>query len=135
MDLYSNFKPEALRLNGVKNPIGVSFDPVERMVYWTDVEKREINRASLDGSRQDTIAIENIGRKKDKPSTDYRKPEGRLLLYFHTELTLFMVSIDLDLNNNANLLAFIFSFLFLFVTEKYSMTKIWEKMICLMIFF
>ncbi|XP_030855970.1 low-density lipoprotein receptor-related protein 5-like [Strongylocentrotus purpuratus] len=62
VDLYSNFKPEALRLNGVKNPIGISFDPVERMVYWTDVEKREVNRASLDGSRQDTIAIENIGQ-------------------------------------------------------------------------
>ena len=81
VDLYSNFKPEALRLNGVKNPIGVSFDPVERMVYWTDVEKREVNRASLDGSRQDTIAIENIGRKKDKPSTDYRKPGG---VYYYT---------------------------------------------------
>nr|XP_054752462.1 low-density lipoprotein receptor-related protein 2-like [Lytechinus pictus] len=62
VNINSNFKPEALRLNGLKNPIGVGFDQAENMVYWTDVKKREVNRATVDGSWQETIAIENIGQ-------------------------------------------------------------------------
>ena len=51
------------KLDSVMNPVGVTYDPVDKMVYWSDVTNQEINRASLDGTQQETIATENIGSK------------------------------------------------------------------------
>ena len=32
-----------------QNPVAVDYDPVERMVYWSDVETRTIRRTKLEG--------------------------------------------------------------------------------------
>ncbi|XP_070581303.1 low-density lipoprotein receptor-related protein 4-like [Ptychodera flava] len=45
-----------LPLSDVVSPIALDYDYVEGKVYWTDVEKNTINRASLDGSHQEVIA-------------------------------------------------------------------------------
>ncbi len=45
-------------LKGLTNPVSVDYDPVEKMVYWNDVETRPtatISRARLDGSHQATV--------------------------------------------------------------------------------
>ncbi|XP_071798807.1 uncharacterized protein [Asterias amurensis] len=46
-----------LPLVGLIRPVAVDFDPVEQMVYWTDVGKPspKISRAHLDGSDQRTL--------------------------------------------------------------------------------
>lgn len=35
---------------GVQHAIAIDYDPVDELVYWTDDEKRLIQRAKLDGS-------------------------------------------------------------------------------------
>ncbi len=45
-------------LKGLKNPVSVDYDPVEKMVYWNDKQTRPratISRARLDGSHQATV--------------------------------------------------------------------------------
>ena len=42
-------------LQNVDRPVAVDFDPVEQKVYWTDVSRDTISRASLDGSNQQLI--------------------------------------------------------------------------------
>lgn len=49
-----------LPLGTMRNPIAVSYDPQERMVYWSDVKEHCINRARLDGSHRQRIISENI---------------------------------------------------------------------------
>lgn len=53
---YTNFM---LPLNGLKHAIAIDFDPVEKMLYWTDEQARVIRRAYLNGSnQQDVISTE-----------------------------------------------------------------------------
>ena len=37
---------------GVQHAIAIDYDPVDGFVYWTDDEKRLIQRAKLDGTRK-----------------------------------------------------------------------------------
>ncbi|XP_072045347.1 scavenger receptor cysteine-rich domain-containing group B protein-like [Amphiura filiformis] len=46
-------------LQNVQRPVAVDFDPVDQLVYWTDVTTNTINRASLDGSNQQVV-ISNL---------------------------------------------------------------------------
>ena len=39
-----------LNIHGVRNAVAVDYDPVERMVYWTDDKVRAVRRARLDGT-------------------------------------------------------------------------------------
>ena len=39
-------------LTNVVSPLGLDFDAVEDMVYWTDTTTDTINRANVDGSRE-----------------------------------------------------------------------------------
>lgn len=41
---------------GVRHAIAIDYDPVDGLVYWTDDEKRLIQRAKLDGSGKSTAA-------------------------------------------------------------------------------
>ncbi len=49
-----------LPLDGVINPVAVDYDPVEGMVYWTDVgnPSPKISKAHLDGSGQMILVYE-----------------------------------------------------------------------------
>ena len=40
---------------GVQHAIAIDYDPVDGFVYWTDDEKRLIQRAQLDGTRKTII--------------------------------------------------------------------------------
>ncbi|XP_071510756.1 low-density lipoprotein receptor-related protein 6-like [Diadema antillarum] len=68
--LESAYQPQALPIT-IPNPVGVSYDPVEEKVYWSDVKFRRIGRASLDGSQQelfdntgyaDSLAVDSVSR-------------------------------------------------------------------------
>ncbi|XP_038072970.1 low-density lipoprotein receptor-related protein 2-like [Patiria miniata] len=52
-----------LHLSGVARPVAVGYDPVEGMVYWSDISTSlpspKISRANLDGSKQETI-VDNL---------------------------------------------------------------------------
>jgi hypothetical protein len=39
-----------LDIHGIRHAVAVDYDPVDRMVYWTDDEVRALRRARLDGS-------------------------------------------------------------------------------------
>ena len=38
-----------------ESPIGVDYDPITKMVYWTDVTDTRINRIHLDGSGREVV--------------------------------------------------------------------------------
>ncbi|XP_072045350.1 uncharacterized protein [Amphiura filiformis] len=42
-------------LQNVQRPVAVDFDPVDQLVYWTDVTMNTINRASVDGTNQQVV--------------------------------------------------------------------------------
>ncbi|XP_072019599.1 uncharacterized protein [Amphiura filiformis] len=46
---------EALPLQNIGQPVAVDFDPVDHKVYWTDVRRRIISRAKLDGTEQEVV--------------------------------------------------------------------------------
>ncbi|XP_038074977.1 uncharacterized protein LOC119742848 [Patiria miniata] len=53
---------EALPLSGLVSPVAVDYDPVEKMVYWTDRGSQpthKISRARLDGSNQ-MIVVDDL---------------------------------------------------------------------------
>ncbi|XP_070561269.1 uncharacterized protein [Ptychodera flava] len=50
----------SLPLRDLLNPIAIDFDVLEERVYWTDVNKKTINRASLDGIWQEEILSANV---------------------------------------------------------------------------
>lgn len=41
------------------SPVAVAFDPVERVVYWTDFNKYSIGKKSIDGSQRGPVIIFN----------------------------------------------------------------------------
>ena len=49
-------------LQDVKQPLAVDYDPVESMVYWTDVELQTISRAFLDGTGQEVVVDSLSGK-------------------------------------------------------------------------
>ena len=59
----TTFEPKALFLPSIQNPIAVSFDPIDRKVYWTDVTSKTLSRASLDGNDYQVIARDGIEGK------------------------------------------------------------------------
>lgn len=64
MDLTdSAYAPNALPLGQMSNPIAVAYDPREEKVYWSDVVKKTISRAGLDGSNKQVIVSSNIESK------------------------------------------------------------------------
>ncbi|XP_022109029.1 low-density lipoprotein receptor-related protein 4-like [Acanthaster planci] len=52
---------QALPLTNVSNPLSVGYDPLLGMVYWSDVTKGTISRASLAGGNQEVIVTSNHG--------------------------------------------------------------------------
>ncbi|XP_071510754.1 uncharacterized protein [Diadema antillarum] len=83
-----NFEPEALRLTSIQNPIAVTFDPVDRLVYWTDVAAKTISRGSLDGQRQEVILSAEV-QHPDGIAVD---SSSRLLYWTDFELQTLSVS-------------------------------------------
>ncbi|XP_025083263.1 low-density lipoprotein receptor-related protein 4-like isoform X2 [Pomacea canaliculata] len=47
VDTGSNF---VIPIDGLSNPIGIDYDPVDGRLYWTDVIEKTIRSANLDGS-------------------------------------------------------------------------------------
>ena len=39
-----------LPVSGLRQAVAVDFDPVDKFMYWSDVEKLEIKRSRLDGT-------------------------------------------------------------------------------------
>ncbi|PNF27659.1 hypothetical protein B7P43_G15338 [Cryptotermes secundus] len=54
---YTNF---VLPLSGIKHAIAVDYDPVDGYLYWTDDEARALQRARLDGSRQENLVVTEV---------------------------------------------------------------------------
>ncbi len=50
-----NLEYTTIPLANTGAPCGVDYDPVDQMVYWTDIEKKTISRAFLDGSGQEVL--------------------------------------------------------------------------------
>ena len=49
-----------LHLDGVKHAIAIDYDPVERLVYWTDDEVKAIRRSDLDGGNDEDIVTTEV---------------------------------------------------------------------------
>ncbi|XP_072018651.1 low-density lipoprotein receptor-related protein 6-like [Amphiura filiformis] len=55
-------------LQDVQRPVAVDYDPVEQRVYWTDVRKRTINRAFINGTAQEEVLrLSNIPGAQSVP--------------------------------------------------------------------
>lgn len=50
-----DFLDVVLEISDVRNAIAIDYDPVERMVYWTDDDLHVIRRASINGSGKQTL--------------------------------------------------------------------------------
>ncbi|XP_071951355.1 uncharacterized protein [Antedon mediterranea] len=50
----------ALPLGMMSNSVAIDFDPVDKMVYWTDVDSGSINRAKLDGTMREIVARRGV---------------------------------------------------------------------------
>ena len=49
-----------LPAESVKHAIAIDYDPVDRLVYWTDDEVRAIRRADLDGGNDEDIVTTEV---------------------------------------------------------------------------
>lgn len=49
-----------LPLTGIKHAIAIDFDPVDKMLYWTDEQASAIRRAYLDGSGQEDVIVAEV---------------------------------------------------------------------------
>ena len=49
-----------MHLDGVKHAIAIDYDPVERLVYWTDDEVKAIRRSDLDGGNDEDIVTTEV---------------------------------------------------------------------------
>ena len=45
-----DFTEVVVPVSGMKHAVAVDFDPVDKMLYWSDDEKLEIKRSKLDGT-------------------------------------------------------------------------------------
>ena len=50
-------------LDDVLVPVAVDYDPVEQKVYWTDVRRRTISRAYLNGTDQEVVVSFLLGKE------------------------------------------------------------------------
>lgn len=48
-------------LDNVESAVGLAWDPVNRMIYWSDLTTHTISRANLDGSSRQTVVNNNLG--------------------------------------------------------------------------
>ncbi|XP_054165416.1 low-density lipoprotein receptor-related protein 6-like [Oppia nitens] len=55
-----DFTDVILPLRHIKHAIAVDFDPVDKMIYWTDDEVHVIRRAYLNGSHQEDIVATEV---------------------------------------------------------------------------
>ena len=46
---------QQIPLENISHPVAVDYDPVEGKVYWTDVVEKTINRAFVNGTKQEVI--------------------------------------------------------------------------------
>ena len=51
----------ALPISDLEYPVAVTYDPVSKHVYWTDLTYGSITKAALDGSFKQTIVFDNNG--------------------------------------------------------------------------
>jgi hypothetical protein len=49
-----------LQVEGVKHAIAIDYDPVDRLVYWTDDEVKAIRRSDLDGGNAEDIVTTEV---------------------------------------------------------------------------
>lgn len=54
---FTNFK---IPLHGLKRAMNIDYDPVEKYIYWTDDELKNIQRSKLDGSKQENIVSSDM---------------------------------------------------------------------------
>ena len=46
----ADFTEVVVPVSGMKHAVAVDFDPLDKMLYWSDDEKLEIKRSKLDGT-------------------------------------------------------------------------------------
>ncbi|XP_071508204.1 uncharacterized protein [Diadema antillarum] len=57
---FANLTFTELPFNGLQRPVAVGFDPVEGLVYWSDIRGGTISAASINGTNQ-RIIVDNLG--------------------------------------------------------------------------
>ncbi|XP_065210079.1 low-density lipoprotein receptor-related protein 6 [Planococcus citri] len=55
-----DFTSIKIPLQGVKRAVSIDYDPIEKFIYWTDDETKNIQRASLNGSKQENVVTEDV---------------------------------------------------------------------------
>lgn len=51
-------------MNGIKSAFSLAWDQKTNSIFWTDIEKYTINRASINGSNQEVIVQYNLRNNK-----------------------------------------------------------------------
>ena len=44
-------------VSGLRHAVAIDFDPVNKLVYWSDDEKLEIKRSKMDGTGRAAVAF------------------------------------------------------------------------------
>ncbi|XP_071508194.1 uncharacterized protein [Diadema antillarum] len=57
---FANLMFTELPFNGLQTPVAVGFDPVEGLVYWSDIRARTVSAASINGTNQ-RVVLDNLG--------------------------------------------------------------------------
>ncbi|XP_072050044.1 uncharacterized protein [Amphiura filiformis] len=57
-------------LQDVENPVAVNYDPIDQKMYWTDVGRKTISKASLDGTAQEDVVSLSTNSNADGIALD-----------------------------------------------------------------
>ena len=60
-DTFTGSSLTRLPISGIEKPWGVEFDHRTNIIYWTDEDLHTVNRAALNGSFQEVIALNYDG--------------------------------------------------------------------------
>ena len=56
---------QSLGILGIENPIGIAYDGVNNILYWSDVELRKLMRSNIDGRDVREVYNLDAGKKME----------------------------------------------------------------------
>ncbi|KAL4228575.1 hypothetical protein ACF0H5_011625 [Mactra antiquata] len=56
--LWEMWHLRAVPVQAIRQPYAIAYDPVDKKVYWTELESRTLSRSDIDGSNQEIIFYE-----------------------------------------------------------------------------
>ena len=63
MDL-SDYSLSAIKVSNLRDPTAIDIDPLEELIFWTDVEAKTIKRSTLSGDGEVILKQLSLGKKQ-----------------------------------------------------------------------